>query len=408
MSDDKKPAQDGELIELDVPQRSGEGKASLDNAVDPQKEKKKKLGQRRWRLAGLIALSVVIALAGGIVMLYAGAAQTLSGEATEAGTLPQEVKTESIPEYTGKGIITGLICGVDYNNETADGYTTKDKVGNTDMILYLMYDTVNNKANILQIPRDVYVGTELETGGTGKINGLYQASPDPDNRMAALANCVMDQLGLPVDFYIKLDVDALKALVDHRGTIEVYVPQDIVDKETQEVLIEEGWRHFTGQEAEIFLRNRNYSDGDLTRLATQQSFYSALFREFKDLSPSDLVMWMRILMYYVDIGGIDLIQVGGLAQNALSLNGADLVFVRPPVIGANYMAPNGLSTDLVYFEPEGTAQLLNEYFRPEGAEKSVEELDIHTLDDAKYGLSEASIRTMGDIQAIEPEKPAED
>lgn len=407
MNDDKKPGETGEPIELDVPQRSGEEKASLDNVVDPKQERRKKLTRRRWRLAGLIALGVAIALLGGVVMLYARAANTISGEATEAGTLPQEVKTQSIPEYTGKGIITGLICGVDYNNETADGYTTTDKIGNTDMILYLMYDTVNGKANVLQIPRDVYVGAELETGGTGKINGLYQASPDPDNRMAALANCVMDQLGLPVDFYIKLDVDALKALVDHRGTIEVYVPQDIVDKTTQAVLIEEGWRHFTGQEAEIFLRNRNYTDGDLTRLATQQSFYSALFREFKQLSPSDLVMWMRILMFYVDIGGIDLIQVGGLAQNALSLDGADLTFVRPPVIGTNYTAPNGISTDLVYFDAEGTAELLNEYFRPEGGEKSVEELDIHTLPDAKYGLSEATIRTMGDIQATEPEKPAE-
>lgn len=407
MNDDKKPAETGEPIELDVPQRSGEEKALLDNVVDPKQERKKKLSRRRWRLAGLVALGVAIALLGGVVMLYARAANTISGEATEAGTLPQEVKTQSIPEYTGKGIITGLICGVDYNNETADGYTTTDKIGNTDMILYLMYDTVNGKANILQIPRDVYVGAELETGGTGKINGLYQASPDPDNRMAALANCVMDQLGLPVDFYIKLDVDALKALVDHRGTIEVYVPQDIVDKTTQQVLIEEGWRHFTGQEAEIFLRNRNYTDGDLTRLATQQSFYSALFREFKQLSPSDLVMWMRILMFYVDVGGIDLIQVGGLAQKALALDGADLTFVRPPVVGTNYTAPNGLSTDLVYFDPEGTAALLNEYFRPEGGEKSVEELDIHTLPTAKYGLSEATIRTMGDIQATEPAKPAQ-
>ena len=69
--------------------------------------------------------------------------------------------------------------------------------------------------------------------------------------------------------------------------------------------------------------------------------------------------------------------------------------------------PNGISTDLVYFDAEGTAELLNEYFRPEGGERSVEELDIQTLPDAKYGLSEAAIRTMGDIQAAEPENPAE-
>lgn len=403
---DNKP--DGNhLIELDVPQRKGEKEASLDNAVDPGRARKKKLARRRGRLAGVIALSLVIALAGGIVMLYARASSTISGEETNAGVLPPEVKTEQIPEYTGKGIITGLICGVDYNNETADGYTTTDKIGNTDMILYLMYDTVNKEARFLQIPRDTYVGADLETGGTGKINGLYYASPDPDNRMAALANMLKDQLGLPVDFYIKLDVDALKALVDHRGSVEVYVPQDVVDKDNPDNVIKEGWRHFTGEEAEFYLRNRNYADQDLTRLAMQQSFYSAIFREFKGLAPTDLVMWMRILLYYVDVGGIDLAQVGGLAQNALGLSGENITFVRPPVVGTSYIAPSGARTDLVYLVPDETADLLNEYFRPEGAEKTAEQLNIQTLPDNVYGKSEAQIRTMAGIQKEEPAKPVE-
>ncbi len=368
----------------------------------PHKPDKKTLARRRWRLAGLIAIALVIAIVGGAVMLYARASTIIQGEDTPAGVLPPRVKTQSIPAYTGKGIICGLICGIAYNDENdVDGNTEPDTIGNTDMILYLMYDTVNNKANILQIPRDVYVGGELATEGTGKINGLYHGAEDPDNRMDPLAQCLMDQLALPVDFYLALDVAAVKALVDHKGTIEMYIPRDLVDKDDPTNIIPEGPRHVTGEEIEFILRNRNFLDGDLTRVLVQRNFYSALFREMKTLAPADLVMWMRILLYYMNVGGIDILQIGGLAQEALSLTAEDLTFVRPPTYGTRYTAPNGKPTDLVYLDPQGTADLLNEYFRPEGAEKSVDELDIHTLPDAYYGFSEAQISTMSSIQQEE-------
>lgn len=114
-------------------------------------------------------------------------------------------------------------------------------------------------------------------------------------------------------------------------------------------------------------------------------------------------MWMRILLYYVDIGGIDMLQMGGLAQEALSLSSENLTFVRPPTYGTLYTAPNGRETAIVYLDPQGTADILNEYFRPAGAEKSVEELNIQTLPDASYGLSEAVISTMAGVQAQETE-----
>lgn len=372
----------------------------------PPLETKPKKPKRGLHMAAIISISLVIALLGGLYMGYNRLSDELIEKESPAGSLPQAVTTDKLPEYTGKGIITGLVCGIDYDNEDANGYTTKDKIGNTDMIMYVMYDTNNNKCNILQMPRDVFVGTEYATGGTGKINGLYRHAEDPDNRMAALANCFKEQLGLPVDFYITLDLDAMKALVDHMGSIEVYVPKDVQDPKNPDNIMKEGWRHFTGEEAEFFLRNRNYVDQDLTRLTMQQSFYSALFREFKQLSPTDLVMWMRILLYYVKVGNIDLMQVGGLAQKALSLEGKNIVFVRPPVVGSEFVMENGKKTDLVYLDPEGTAEILNQYFRPNGVEKSAEELDIQTLPVNKYGMSEAVVRTMAGIQEQEPGKAA--
>ena len=91
--------------------------------------------------------------------------------------------------------------------------------------------------------------------------------------------------------------------------------------------------------------------------------------------------------------------MGGLAQKALGIEGADITFVRPP------MAPayNGDQSVLV-MEPEGTAELLNTYFRPEGQEKSVQEINLYTLP-MDLGVAEASVRTMTDIQSVEAESP---
>lgn len=361
-----------------------------------EKQRRKK---RRHRIALVISLALVVALVGGLYALYNSIKIEIRGEATMDGSVPEEVKTEDIPEYTGKGIICGLICGIDFNDEDAMGYVDEDdKVGRTDLIMYLMYDTVNGKANILQIPRDLFVGNDLQTGGSGKINSLYFNSGDPDNRMAPLLRAVKDQLDLPVDFYVTINMEAVREIVSIKGKITVYVPHDIVAKDTGNVL-HQGWQDLSPDHCEFLLRNRNYADADLSRMQTQQSFYSALFREFKQLSPTDLMMWMRVLLYRCNVGGIGPMEIGGLAQKALNLNGADLTFVRPPVTGGSN---NG--HDVVCLVPDETAELLNEYFRPEGGSRTAEQLNMQTLPPLEHiGKAEASIRTMAGIQETEPE-----
>ncbi len=358
-------------------------------------KKPQKRRRNPWLVAGIAILCVVVVGFGGIAYAYSRITNQIAPE--EGGYTPEDIK--SIPEYTGKGVISGLICGIDYDNEEADGYTSEDHVGRTDMILYMRYDTVNNTANFLQIPRDTFVGPELNTGNTGKINNLYFNAEDPNNRMEPLSRCIYDQLGLPVDFYITIDMDAVKEIIDFPpGTIRVYVPIDVVDPNDPTAIIPAGWRDFTSTEAEFFLRNRKsptYNDqGDIMRLQMQQSFYSALYRQFKGLAPSDLLMWMKVFLWRVNTD-MDPMQMGGLAQKALNIEGGDITFVRPPVGPTFYGDQSVLA-----LEPEGTAELLNQYFRPEGVEMGVEDLNIYTLP-MNLGVSEPSIRTMSDIQSVE-------
>ncbi len=377
------------------------GKPSVPPSMPPQKNRgPKKKKKRIIRVVLIVLLCLVVLVVGALAFVYNSIRVEIAPE--EGGYTPEDIG--SIPEYTGEGVTNFLVCGLDYDNEEADGYTTEEHIGRTDMILYVRYDTINNKVVLMQIPRDVYVGPELETGGTGKINGLYYYAEDPNNRMEPLSRAIYDQLGLPVDFYVTLDMDALKEIIDHPpGYISVYVPMDVIDPNNPEAMIPAGWRDFTSDEAEFFLRNRTSPTyegmSDIMRLQMQQSFYSALYREFTELTPTDLLMWMRVLLYRVNTD-MDPVQLGGLAQNALSLESSDITFIRPPVGAAMYGNNSVLS-----LEAEGTADLMNEYLRPEGQSLGVEDLNIYTLP-MNLGVSEASIRSMTDIQAVETTDPA--
>ncbi len=359
-----------------------------------------KSGFTTGRIAAITALSLVAVLLVSALSIYTILAGQIDGKKTQAGTLPDQVKT--LPEYTGKGILNILVCGLDYpdENETMAGSEGKDLPARTDMILYVHYDTVNNQVRIMQIPRDTYVGLEVNTGGTGKINGVYYGAEDAENRMAALAQVLNDQFGLPVDYYATIDMDAVKQLVDIKGSIEVYVPVDVADGRYEGVEIPAGWRNFTSPEAEFFLRNRNspaYKEqGDIMRMQMQQSFYSALFQEFKSLNTKELLKWVDVLLDHCHTD-MDAIQIGGLARKAMNIEGADITFIRPAVSGA--MLGDSMLVSLV---PDEMAALMNQYFRPEGHTVPLEELNIQTLPVvAGVGTYESNVRTMTDVQAEE-------
>ncbi|MFV0413420.1 MAG: LCP family protein [Oscillospiraceae bacterium] len=362
--------------------------------------KRRKTSKGRGAVALLMAL--VLLVAGGFT-LYNIYQNRMDGTQTDAGVLPEEGKT--LPEFQGDHV-SFLVCGIDYDNEGASGYTSEAKVGRTDMVLYVYYNVAAGKASILQIPRDTFVGDAVNTGGTGKMNGLYYFAEDKNNRMSALSTVFNDQFKLPVDFYLTLDLDAVKALVDVKGSIEVYVPMDIDDEGNGTTSkIEAGWRSLNSTQLEFFLRARKSStyneQGDIARLRMQQSFYSALYREFTQLTPSDLMMWMNSLTYYCksDLGLTDL---SGIALKALNLKGSDITFVRPPCGAVTH---NGVS--LISLVGDETAEILNTYFRPEGQSYTLAELNLQTLPiPESMGVAAAEIKTMGDIQATEPAKTA--
>ena len=167
------------------------------------------------------------------------------------------------------------------------GVSTDNGVKLTDTIIVGTYDPKTQKASLLSIPRDTFVGKNPKTGtGMDKINALYQKSPEKTLEK------VNELTGLNIKYYMVIDNQALIKLVDVIGGVDFYVPIDMVyDDPSQDLHInlKEGQQKLDGDKAEQLLRYRHgnldkktgkylgtypeeYGGNDYGRMRTQREF----------------------------------------------------------------------------------------------------------------------------------------
>ncbi len=154
----------------------------------------------------------------------------------------------------------------------------------TDTIILAGYNPDSQKAFMLSIPRDTFVGTgEAWASGYDKINAAYQKGPEKTIE-------VVEKLtGIQIDYYVLVKNTALPAIVSAIGEVEFDVPIDMdYDDPTQDLHIhlEAGVQMIDGNEAEQLLRFRHnndgssypmeYGDNDYGRMRTQREFIKAV------------------------------------------------------------------------------------------------------------------------------------
>lgn len=100
------------------------------------------------------------------------------------------------------------------------GVSTDNGLKLTDTIIVGSYDPKTQKASLLSIPRDTFVGKNIKTGGgNDKINALYQRGGAEKTIEA-----VNEITGLDLKYYMVIDNQALIKLVDVIGGVEFEVP----------------------------------------------------------------------------------------------------------------------------------------------------------------------------------------
>jgi LCP family protein required for cell wall assembly len=158
----------------------------------------------------------------------------------------------------------------------------------SDTIMVASYDYDNQIVDLISIPRDTYhyvSGHDLE--GQNKINAVY-GFPGEDGGSLGLMHTISELLDVPIDYYVKINYEGLKAVVDVLGGIEMDVPFDMnYDDPAADpplhIDLTAGTQVLTGDKAMEYLRwrknNGEPGEGDLPRIERQQKFLKLLLNK---------------------------------------------------------------------------------------------------------------------------------
>lgn len=158
----------------------------------------------------------------------------------------------------------------------------------TDTIMVCSYNPKTQRASILSIPRDTYVGKNKNSvKANDKLNTVYSKS--------GIDTCMekVEQItGIELDYYAVVNTKALIKIVDIIGGVNFDVPIKMdYDDPTQNLHIhlKKGMQKINGEKAEQLLRFRHnnngstysqeYGDNDYGRMKTQREFIKETMKQ---------------------------------------------------------------------------------------------------------------------------------
>jgi polyisoprenyl-teichoic acid--peptidoglycan teichoic acid transferase len=148
--------------------------------------------------------------------------------------------------------------------------------GLADTLMLLRFNPVDHRMAVLSIPRDTQV--VIDGRGEAKINEA-NALGGP----ALGAKTVSGLLGgVPIDRYVRVNVQGIEKLVDALGGVTVYVPKKMYYRDDSQHLyinLKPGRQHLNGDQALQFLRYRYDELGDIGRVQRQQALLRSLVEQ---------------------------------------------------------------------------------------------------------------------------------
>jgi LCP family protein required for cell wall assembly len=190
----------------------------------------------------------------------------------------------------------------------------------TDSIVVIGINPGRIDMSLLSIPRDLFV--DVPGYGMQRINtvNVLAEVDQPGMGPQLLSQSIVNNFGIGVDKYARLDFQAFTALVDAVGGVRINVPNTFTDYEfptadfgTMEVTFEAGWQDMDGERALIYARTR-HADDDYQRAARQQEVLAALSRKL--INPLNWAAALNALNQHVET----------------NLNVIDFVLISPAVL----------------------------------------------------------------------------
>ena len=241
--------------------------------------------------------------------------------------------------------------------------------GGSDTNMLVRFDAENKKIDVVSLPRDT-----LMSNGR-KLNSSYN-----NGGTEKLRSNIEDMLGVPVDFYVSVDLKGFITLIDQIDGVDFDVPEDMdYDDPYQDLHIhfKKGLQHLNGQQAMEVVRFRHNNDNtgyggqqDLGRIGTQQAFLKTVAQKLMKLEnvPAMAETFLKYVKTDLTLGNLV-----WLANQALSMGGTDAIsFATLPGDGAGWY--KGMS---VYaLDPEQVLEMTNSMLNPYVADITADEQNI--------------------------------
>ena len=248
-------------------------------------------------------------------------------------------------------------------------YGVDNDAGGSDTNMLMRFDAVNKTVDVVSLPRD----TLMSNGH--KLNSSYN-----NGGTEALRSNIEDMLGVPVDFYVSVDLKGFIALIDQIGGVDFDVPCDMdYDDPYQDLHIhfKAGLQKLNGQQAMEVVRFRHNNDNtgyggrqDLGRIGTQQAFLKTVAQKLMKLEnvPAMAETFLKYVKTDLTLGNLM-----WLANQALSMGGMDAIsFATLPGDGAGWY--KGMS---VYaLDPEQVLEMTNSMLNPYATDITADDQNI--------------------------------
>lgn len=220
-----------------------------------RKLQRKKRKKKIWRRILFTFFILILAIAGGAYFFFKDFTSDMFQSLGED-------KKELTSKLKAKEPISILLMGVDERENDA---------GRADTLIYTTINPITNRMTMTSIPRDTRT-TMIGKGTEDKINHSYAFG---GTKMTV--DTVEAFLELPVDYYVKINMEGFTKMIDALGGVTVY---NDLEFKYHGFYYPEGEITLNGDEAQIYVRMRKQDPrGDFGRQKRQQDVIQAVIQK---------------------------------------------------------------------------------------------------------------------------------
>lgn len=259
-----------------------------------QRYQKKKRKRRKNILFTFLMLFIAISV-GVVGFRMAFRKDGVAKDHTKKAINPEPVRVEQLAKEEAPEPIKPVnvaVFGVDN-----DGFRT-------DVNIVVSFREDTKEIHFVSVPRDTRVVMTDEMLSSLEQRGKFipyrngvkgqckltevHAYAGEEHRDEFSVSMLEDLLGIDIDYYVKVDLDAFHDIVDAVGGVDMEVEQRLYYNDPYQDLyidLQPGYQHLDGDKAEQLVRFREgYAQKDLKRIQVQQDFIKALLEKVSNTS----------------------------------------------------------------------------------------------------------------------------